>query len=220
MKTNDLLYEVSLLDLSSDNIKIIIKNTPLVSFSRFISNFEPCDILVSFPSFFRSEFEKVRSQVLAMAQRVPISSAKMVFNKRYVIGYGVKKSIPHKVELASSKDWLSRTSNAILIRVPGLSDKKKRVIISFMKSYIGKDYNTSLLFKSIWNRISRRKFVELADIPEEDITRADLYCSSLIAVAFWLAKVPIKFAKHPLDVWPKDFLLNPYTEKICRYLKH
>jgi len=220
MTRNDYLLELSLLDFSSPVVKRVVLDTPLVSFSEFLERMEPCDVLVSFPKSFKSPFAKFRSQILAITQRVPISSAKMVLDKRHIVGYGVKPGEAHTVRIASSRDWLTRTSDAILVRIPTLTERQKKVIVSFMKSYVGKGYSNSLLFKSIWNRISRRKFLELAKIPKEQLAKIDLYCSSLIAVAFWISKIPVRLAKHPLDVWPKDFILSPYTEKVCRYSKH
>ena len=78
------------------------------------------------------------------------------------------------------------------------------------------------LLKSVWDRFFNRKlgsFFKDKPLEPKEMKKMQtpLFCSTIIAVAYKVAGYDKKFnGKYIYDVWPKDFVLDNSTQKVCR----
>jgi len=214
--------------LVSNSVKNILNNIPIVTKKEFIERVEPGDIITAFKPrsvIKKSNKTKVTSKIMASIQTSPYTSSKMVFNKKYVIGYGVtdlKMSQVDEVRLYPVKNIVSERQELCLIKISDATKDQKRKAASYMKSKLGLEYNKSDVLKSVWDRFFNRKifpFFKDETLDPEVIKEMQrpLFCSSIIALAYIVAGYKKGFNnKHPYDTWPKDFILDDNTEKVCK----
>jgi hypothetical protein len=206
----------------------IVRKTPTVSPAEFFEKSEPCDILVVFTPrrFIKQggirEWLKMVTSTTLMGS--PYSSTKIIESKKTVWGYGVKGDLDNVEVLGSlEKDeywkYVKDLSEAILIRVPNLTELQKKSILSFIKERHGLSYSTSDLLKTIWNRLTLGifgRFFKKLGRSEINAFQAPLFCSTIVSMAFAAAGVKMQFSRSPQQVLPKDFVLHPDTIKVCK----
>jgi len=219
---NEMAYYVS------PSVQNILKKTPKVTKKEFISRMQPSDIIVSFTA--KKEIKdkksmKILAKVVASFQGSPYTSSKVVLDNNMVGGYGVvsrealDSSVVGKISIS---EYVKERGEMCLIRIPELTKKQQIKVVSYVKSMMGVSYNSSSFFKSVWNRLFNRKILpffknEKIDPKELEIIKEPLICSSLVSLSYLIAGYKKDFNKKRLyDVWPKDFLLDNDTEKICR----
>lgn len=211
----------------SKNIQQVLDIIPRVTKKELILRSQPGDIMVAFTAdkdlkdkFGASMFAKV----LAAFQGSPYTSSKLVLDSNYVGGYGISTSggnpdnVVEKVPIALA---VRERSEVALIRVnTSLAVKKKAV--NWVKSKIGLSYADSDLLKSTWDRFTNRKFFpffkdKTLDKEQLKALQTPLFCSTLISLAYYVGGYKQKFNNmNHFDNWPRDFILDENTEKVCR----
>jgi len=213
---SDIIQEFSLSPATSN----IVNMLPIISPEEMMNNIEPADILVSmYKGTPEGEMSEVKRKVMSWMMG-GFSSSKIVINNNYIAGYGANPSKgAHNVNKIKKIEFIKHFGPLCHIRVPNLTEKKKKLVVHFINKYMGVQYSNSALMKSVWDRFTLRKvkpFFE--DVNEEEIQdfKDPLYCSTLISFAYLAAGVNIKFSKNPYDVWPKDFITSSDTIKLSR----
>lgn len=233
----DLIYdlvlegEIPLSEVSfytSPKIKQIIANTPLVTKQEFINNIQQGDIVVAFSAkkqFMKTKQAKFMAKLIASIQGSPYSSAKFAIDDNSVAGYGIQIiSSPeeNKITKMNKRDFVTARSEMMLIRIPQLSDAQKNKASEFIKKRIGMPYKGIDLLKTSWNRLLHRKmFTFLKNKPGDpqsiNLLQEPLFCSNMITLALISGGYKQRFNNsHPWDTWPKDFIIEKTTSKICR----
>ena len=211
----------------STKMKKILSDTPKVTKKEFIKRSQECDIITTFtPKKLIDKFTavKITATIMASLQRSPYTTSKIVLNNNEVGGYGI---LPREtmagsgLEIVPIKKAIGPRAELCLIRMPKVSDTKKKIIVKYIRKREGLDYARLDLYKTLWDRLTNRKMFSFMNDRSTDpkiIKKIflPLICSTIISTIFF-ALDKIKFnGKNPYDVWPKDFVLDDRTEKICR----
>ena len=232
MNINDLpevILDEMLMEMAfyiSPTMKKILDNIPKVTRKEFINRAQPCDIIVAFsPKKSLSSVPlKFLAKIVATFQGSPYTSSKVVLDKEDVGGYGIKSTKglgDSKLQIVPIKQAMNDRVESCLIRLPDLTDGQKKKIISYIRKRKGMLYSSGDLFKTVWNRATNRKalnFMNDRSMDTKEIKKAfvPLFCSTIISTIFYALK-KIKFNNsNPYDTWPKDFVLDDRTEKICK----
>lgn len=78
------------------------------------------------------------------------------------------------------------------------------------------------MLKSTWDRFTNRKFFpffkdKILDAEQLKALQTPLFCSTLISLAYYVGGYKEKFNDvNHFDNWPRDFILDQNTEKVCR----
>jgi hypothetical protein len=212
----------------SGDVKQILAQTPVVTKKELLSKIIPGDIMVAFTAnkSLKDKFgAKQYGKILAAFQGSPYTSSKVALDKNYAAGYGIttnmKMPSDNKVEKVPLRQAISDRSEICLIRLD-TTDAIKKKAMRWINSKMGLAYSESDLLKSTWDRFTNRKFFPFfkknnLDPNELKELQHPLFCSSIIAIAYYVGGYKDKFNNHhPYDVWPRDFILDKNTEKICK----
>lgn len=233
----DIIYDLMLEDqihinevsfYTSPAIKKIIADTPVVTKKEFTDSIQKGDIIVAFSAkkqIIKTKLAKIMAKIIATAQGSPYSSAKFAIDDTYVAGYGIQiidSPKENKITKMHKRQFVTDRGEMILIRIPELTDAEKDKAANFIIKRIGIPYQGLDLLKTSWNRlIGRRVFSFLKDKPVEPeavkLIQEPLFCSNMITLSLISAGFKKRFNnKHPWDTWPRDFILEDFTKKICR----
>jgi len=208
---------------ASPKIRKVLKETPLVTKKEFLDQIQPCDILVTFTpkKTLQSSFVQIKARFMSMFQGSPYTSSKLALNNKIIAGYDVDPTVGNYLQTYSLHNFINRwIQEAMLIRVPNTTDSQKAKIKSYFQKRMGLDYNTDQVMKSVWKRFYRKILPFFKDrTPDPKLLaqiREPLFCSNIIAVAYKAAGYKRPFGKNIYDIWPRDFITAPFTEKICR----
>lgn len=221
MKINEMSYFVS------PKIKSILNEIPIVEKDEFQENVEIGDIILAFSpkEVLNQRTVRIITKTMATFQKSPYTTSKLALDNKTAIGYGIKLRDPNEADIVRKypiKNLLEDREELCLLRVKEVNEKTKIKAAKFLVSKIGLNYNGSDLFKSIWEGFTRGKLFsffkdEPLDSKELKNIQRPLFCSSIIALAYWFAGFKHRFNdRNPFTAWPKDFLLDEKTEKICR----
>ncbi len=213
----------------SSRAKNILKSIPKVTKKEFYSRIEKGDIILAFSpkKIMKKYFTAiVFAKLMATIQSSPYTTSKFIYDKDNAIGYGITAegdaaTEPNQVRIYPNKNILKERQELSLIRVNATKQQKHKAAV-YIKNKVGLGYNNSDLYKSIWNRFFDRKLLPFfKDEPLNPKAIIELQnkglCISIIALAYTVGGYKHNFNnKHPYDVWPKDFLVDENTEKICR----
>ena len=204
----------------------IIKSTRKVTKKEFIARIQPGDIIVSFSNkkqFQKTSKAKIIATLMATFQGIPYTTSKLVLNNNLVGGYGlrvIKTSAENKVETMPVVEMFKGRVEAILIRPINATESQKRNAISFLNKKKGLSYSGSDLFKTAWKRlVHKTRILKGKDLNKSDvdIIQKPLFCSNLISLAYRAAGYKGKFNNSlTWETWPRDFILDKNTEKICK----
>jgi len=226
------LYLEGLIPLSeltfftTPKVKKIIKNTPTVTKKEFINRMKPGDIIVAFSSkkqFKKTSSTKLIAKLMATFQGIPYTTSKLVLNNNLVGGYGLKvvnSASENKVDTVTIHELFKGRVEAILIRPIKATEDQKQKSISFILQKKGLSYSSSDLLKTAWKRLIRKsRILKGRNISQEIIKtiQKPLFCSNIISLAFRSAGYKDKFNNSlTWETWPRDFILDKNTEKICK----
>jgi hypothetical protein len=212
----------------SGSVKQILNRVPVVTKKEMLSRLQIGDIMVAFTANkpLRDKFgAKQYGKILAAFQGSPYTSSKVVVDKNYAAGYGITTNMKvpsdNKVEKVPLAQAIRDRSEICLIRV-NTSDAIKKKAMKWVNSKMGLAYAESDLLKTTWDRFTNRKFLPFfkknnMDPNELKDLQHPLFCSTIISIAYYVAGYRDKFNDHhPYDVWPRDFILDNNTEKICK----
>lgn len=211
----------------SPKIKSILEKVPIVKKQEFLEKSQPGDIIASFTEkrlLNKYLAVKISANVMAATQGSPYTTSKIVLDNEMIAGYGVTPRDTMggaKIGQMLISKYIRWRKESCLIRVNTPKTTKEKAV-KFVKNRMGLSYNTSGIYKSIWNRLTARKllpFFKNKTLEPEEIRaiQAPLFCSTIVSVAYLASGFKEKFNnKHPYDVWPRDFILSANTEKICR----
>ena len=76
--------------------------------------------------------------------------------------------------------------------------------------------SNAIFLQTALNEIRKYRGEEELTPKELGELREPLFCSNIIAVAYRAAGYKKPFSKVIYDTWPRDFIISPNTEKICR----
>jgi len=213
----------------SPSLQGTIQSIPRVSLEEFIDKCEPADIISSYlkSESFTTKKRMMWSRILGLAQGSLFTTLKLVKNKKIIIGYGTRyenigSGKPIIVEERSLERYLKHTGGSILMRpVKVLTPQEKKQVIKYMTDRIGLRYNVFALFKTAWDRFTRRKITPFFEkkISDKELKnfQEPLFCSTIITFAYKSAGINLKLSKNIFDTWPRDYLLSPNIWKICYY---
>jgi hypothetical protein len=207
-------------------VKKQLKATPIVSKKELLDTAESGDILITFTpkrKISKSTFTNIKAKLMTLAQGSPFTSSKLVFNDNTIAGYDAAPRTGVNVLQHSNIDnfvnrWIQE---AMLIRPIGRTEAHVKGVQSYFRKRFGLDYNKDQVMKSSWKRLFKkllpflRKETELTPKQLGEI-REPLFCSNIIAVAYKAAGYRKPLSKVLYDTWPRDFIISPNTEKICR----
>lgn len=212
----------------SPSVKQVLSKVPSVTKKEMLSKSRPGDIMVSFTAnkYIKNNFGKKQyGKILAAFQGSPYTSSKVVIDNNFAAGYGITTNMKvpsdNKVEKVPLSKAIRDRSEICLIRL-NTSDVIKRKAMSWIKSKLGLAYAESDLLKTTWDRFTNRKFLPFfknmdMDIEQLKVLQTPLFCSTIISIGYYVAGYRQKFnGQHPYDVWPRDFILDENTEKICK----
>lgn len=230
--------EIDLLEFVNiaPDIRRVIDNTPTISINEIIQTAEPCDMI---STYLRKDFFKdkprgayVGGRTLGLAQGGLFISSKFVFdgkgNNKRLIGYSAnlgedsgQGGIP-KVEIGTMKHYLNASGGMILMRIRNLTPEQKVRILKYMKARVGLDYNSSALLTSAWNRFKGRFRLGKMEMSKKEAMeyKEPLICSTIMQLALISSGSKVKFSDNPLNVWPRDFIVSPYVQKIGKFIRH
>lgn len=211
--------------LITPGVKRVLANVPKVTKKEMYEMSEPCDILVVYsPKKYRKAIKgRAWATINSTIQGSPYSSSKLLLDRDTISGYAVDlKTGKNILGTYDHQNYMRQVTDACLIRVPGLTQGQKNKIVKYLKTRKGNSYDDDSVLKTVWNRLFRRKIMPFFkdSIPPPAtlaMIREPLICSTIISIAFKAAGVNINFSKNPYDVWPRDFLLNTDTQKLCRF---
>ena len=116
----------------SSEMKQILKDVPKVTKKEFIKRSQPCDIITAFtPKKLTDKYTtvKIASALVATFQGSPYTTAKLVLNNNEVGGYGIiprEEMTGSKLQIVPIKKAIMPRAELCLIRIPGMSDTKKK----------------------------------------------------------------------------------------------
>jgi len=213
-------------------VKSALQAVPVVDKTKFLESVKPFDVWITFtPSIFfqgiskpKALIKKSFSTMLATFQTSPFTSSKLVLEDgKTLLGYNVNpdlvKTKPNHITTYPADKYLDILDTAALCRVPGLTDEQKQRMAKYVQQKKDLPYDNIKLLKSLWNRIVKKDFAKF-DLQEPDTMQAvryykdSLICSTIISLTFLYGYV--KLFEHPMEVWPKDFILSDKIVKICR----
>jgi hypothetical protein len=213
---------------TAPDVQQILDNTPSVTKKEMVAQAQPGDVMVAFTATktIRDSWgAKLFAKLMATFQGSPYTSSKMVMADGSVAGYGVtirKEYAGNVIDKVPIAEAVRARGEICLIRVADASPAQRKKAVQFVKSKMGLGYSDLDLYKSIWNRLTKRKFLPFfkdKTLNKEQLQsiQEPLFCSTLITVAYHVAGYRKRFNNmHPYDVWPKDFILADNTEKLCR----
>lgn len=208
------------------SVKRYLKETPKVSKRELLDTVEPGDILVTFTpkrKILKSTFTNFKAKLMTLFQASPYTSSKLVYTKKIIAGYDAAPITGLNILQSSNIDnfvnrWIQE---AMLIRPIGKTDAQVKGVQSYFKRRFGLAYNKDQVMRSAWKRFYKkifpflRKETKLTPKQLGELTEP-LFCSNIIAVAYRAAGYRKPFGKVIYDTWPRDFIVSPNTEKICR----
>jgi len=204
-------------------IRSALKGTPIVTKKEFLEQIRPCDILVTFTpkKSLQSTFIQVKAKFMTLFQASPFTSSKLALNRKVIAGYDVDPTADNYLQTYSLHNFINRwIQEAMLIRVPDLTPGQKKKIQNYLRSRMGLSYNSDQVLKSAWKRFYKKILPIFKDKdPSPTLLtqlREPLFCSNIIAVAYKAAGYKRPFGKNIYDIWPRDFITAPFTEKVCR----
>ena len=204
-------------------IRRALKDTPVVTKKEFLDEVRPCDILVTFTpkKTLQSTFVQVKAKFMSMFQASPFTSSKLALNRNIIAGYGVDPTTDNYLQTYSLHNFINRwIQEAMLIRVPDVTADQKKKIQQYLRSRMGLTYNSDQVLKSAWKRFYKKILPAFrGKDPDPKLLRQlrdPLFCSNIIAVAYKAAGYRKSFGKSIYDIWPRDFITAPFTEKVCR----
>lgn len=207
----------------SPTIRYVLKHIPKVSEREFLENIKKGDVITAQlnKENFTSTARFLTSRTMGLAQGGVFTTIKMATGDNTVIGYGTEvgtKLDKNRTRLRERpiKRWIKHYDNAVLIRIPELTDEQKETAVKYMRSKKGLKYDTKQLTSSAFKRINLRS---LEDNPHQDPNLEDpgpQFCSTIIAYAFKKSGINLHFINDIDNIWPRDFLLSPHTIKICQ----
>ncbi len=179
---------------------------------------QPADIMISYLSTKylikrATILGAVINKLLGLFQGSSFTSCKLIGFKNRIIGYSAKfKETKHKgVESNTIRQWFTKGGGGVVIlRYPNITLQQQQIIVDYMKNRIGLEYNNTMMYDSLWSRITGRSKEALS--PEEEqvylINKKPLICSTIINFAYLKAGINLNFKKlkNNLAVWPKSFL--------------
>ena len=212
----------------SGDVKQILNRVEVVTKKEMLSRVQIGDIMVSFTANknLKEKFgAKQYGKILAAFQGSPYTSSKVIIDKNYAAGYGITTNMKvpsdNKVEKVPISQAIRDRSEICLIRL-NVSNEIKKKAMRWINSKMGLAYAESDLLKSTWDRFTNRKFFPFfkknnLDPNELKDLQHPLFCSTIISIAYYIAGHREKFnGHHPYDVWPRDFILDKNTEKVCK----
>ena len=89
-----------------------------------------------------------------------------------------------------------------------------------MKQRLGLPYDYSGVLMSTYRKVLGSLGINEADLLPEDVAilQNKLFCSTIMAMAVINSGHPARFAPNPVYVWPRDFIISDWTEKIAKYI--
>ena len=207
-------------------IKKHLQTTPKVTKKEFLEAAQPGDIMVTFTpkrAISKSSFTKFKATMMTLFQTSPYTSSKLVYDKKFVAGYDADPTEGRNfLQKGNLENFVNRwIQEAMLLRPVGATPEQIKGVQQYFKKRIGLPYNSDQVMKSVWKRFYKKMLPFLRK--EQKISGKELgqiveplFCSNIIAVAYKSAGYRRKFGKVILDTWPRDFILSPNTEKICR----
>lgn len=212
----------------SGSVKQVLRRVEVVTKKELLSRVQIGDIMVSFTANkpLKNKFgAKQYGKILAAFQGSPYTSSKVILDKNYAAGYGITTNMKvpsdNKVEKVPIAQAIRARSEICLIRI-NTSDAIKKKAMRWVNSRMGLAYAESDLLKTMWDRFTNRKFLPFfkknnLDPEELKSLQHPLFCSTIISIAYFVAGYKEKFnGHHPYDVWPRDFILDDNTEKLCK----
>ncbi len=198
----------------------LIAATPLVSKEEFLGQTQPCDIvLTAIPRKFQDHWlKRLWSGISGLAQACRYSSAKIYLDHNLVAGYGFRLIWERpRYKGVEYQRLISLVDEALLLRVPGLTNGQQQRISRFVQGKFGAPFDPRWVIRSFW----QRRFGTA--LPSKSRSQAvapggngtlPLSCATIIAYPFF--QEGIALAESPGSVWPIDFILSPLTQKVCR----
>ncbi len=212
--------------LVTPGIKKHLKNTPKVSKKEFLGAVQPGDIMVTFTpkrKIQKSAYVKLKAKMMTLFQASPYTSSKLVYDKKTVAGYDADPTAGvNYLQKANLQNFVNRwIQEAMLLRPVGATPDQVRAVKQYFNKRVGLPYNSDQVMKSAWKRFYKKMLPFLRK--EQKVTPKELgkaveplFCSNIIAVAYRASGYRNRFGKVLLDTWPRDFIISPNTEKICR----
>ncbi len=211
------------------SVKKIHNEIPKVTKKEFIEQIQPADIVVAFTEKKLIEkylTVKLSAKFMATLQGSPYTTSKFILDKNTIAGYGVSPRdtmTGSKVGTMPIPKYMRWRAECALIRVKGLTESQRDKAVNYVRSRVGLSYGNSDLYKSVWDRFTKRKLVSFfgdkkLDVKSTNAIQQPLFCSTLVSTAFLAAGIKKQFnGKHHYDVWPVDFLMADITEKVCKF---
>lgn len=207
-------------------IKKYLRSTPKVTKKEFLNTVKPGDIMVTFTpkrKIQKSGFTKFKAKMMTLFQASPYTSSKFVYDRKTIAGYDADPTAGvNYLQKGSLSNFVNRwIQEAMLLRPIGTTPEQIRAAQQYFKRRIGLPYNHDQVMKSAWKRFYKKLLPFLRkdySPPPKKLGEMvePLFCSNIIAVAYKSAGYQKRFGKVILDTWPRDFILSPNTEKICR----
>ena len=221
--------------LLNSDIEKVLEGTPMVSKPKeLLEYFKPGDLL-----FIRTTEKRLKNMgilaqyvTLPMAlllQRSLYNSVKLVLDDNQVIGYGISNSVngvldameKNKFQVRKLSALVSELGTALVMRHVKMTPAKfKNVKREAMKRknipYNLKDLSLATNYHLLGLRSSS------AEVPEDKLKEytEPMVCSSIIALIFKLAKIPIEVNDIPIKyIWPPDLVLSKSTVPVVRLVK-
>ena len=207
-------------------IKKHLMQTPKVTKKEFLQAVEPGDIIATFTpkrAIQKSGFTKFKAQMMTLFQASPYTSAKLVYDKKTIAGYDADPTQGRNfLQKGNLENFVNRwIQEAMLLRPIGRTPEQVKAVQKYFDKRFGLPYNNDQVMLSAWKRFYKKvlPFLRTDDSPPpkklQEIVEP-LFCSNIIAVAYKSAGYRKRFGKVLLDTWPRDFIISPNTEKICR----
>jgi hypothetical protein len=212
--------------LVTPGIKKHLKTTPKVTKKEFLQAAIPGDIMVTFTpkrTLKKSGFTKLKAQMMTLFQASPYTSSKLVYDEKTIVGYDADPTAGvNYLQKGSLNNFVNRwIQEAMLLRPIGSTPEQVKAVQAYFKKRIGLPYNSDQVLKSSWKRFYKKLLPFLRR--EQKITKKQLgeaveplFCSNIIAIAYRASGYRRKFGRVLYDIWPRDFIISPNTEKICR----
>jgi len=217
--------------LIDPSLAAVVEGIPVVPKAEFLQNMKPLDVWVTLtpPSMHEivgfKPIEKAKSLILAMGQRSPFTSAKLVMlNGKDLIGFNVNpetiQTNRDTVMTYPAQKYMELLNKAVLCRIPALTSEEKQRAAKYIWQKRNLEFSKLKLVQSAWNRLIKVDLLKFNLKDPETLKlmryyRESLFCSSLIALAFTYAQRR-KLFPIPTEAWPKDFIMDDKIEKICR----
>jgi hypothetical protein len=207
-------------------VKRYLRETPKVSKKEFLEATQPGDIMVTFTpkrAIKKSLYTSFKAKMMTLFQASPYTSSKLVYDKNSVAGYDADPTVgKNYLQKGNLQNFVNRwIQEAMLIRPVGTTPEQIRKVQAYFKKRFGLPYNSDQVMLSAWKRFYKKvlPFLRQDDSPPPEKLQEmvePLFCSNIIAVAYRAAGYNNKFGKVLFDTWPRDFILSPHTQKICR----